>query len=198
MLKIVVDFVDVVHVFPDNSQPVLKGLDTSNMSEHKTSSTKSIPQISIADFQQMNSLKDAPDSKFLLTLEELSNNLPFIIKDLRDLPEGSTQFMLADCFAKKGALEQYCPGYTTQDFLRYIERVWPKLQDLSFGLVDSSGTLVGVATMADEMDLLDISEIASRDIHPHLTNVYTYLDSLVERVNDRLPQERERGSYYSS
>lgn len=159
-----------------------------------TALEKVLPQISITDFQKTNSVKDRANSTLLLALEELANNIPLTIKDLRELPQESTQYMLAECFAKKGALEQYCPGYTTEDFLRYIKRVWPRLQDISFGVVDLKGTVMGVATMADEMDLLDLSELASKNIHPHLTNVYGYLGSLVERAKDRLPQTQRRGS----
>ncbi|GAU92012.1 hypothetical protein RvY_04162 [Ramazzottius varieornatus] len=154
-----------------------------------------LPPLTVADFREHTYLNCTPDTPLRNKLDIFSQQLPLTIRELRDLPTDSTLAMVAECFIKKGCFMPFYPNFDLSD-MKHIRRVWPRLQRYSFGLVDSSGRLLGVATNADAVDFQDVrSDAAESQKHPFIVQIQEYLGSLRQRVKDRLPDENklERG-----
>ena len=152
--------------------------------------------LSLKDFLNYTYLSFTSDTTLYQKLHWMTHQLPLTVKELHELPAEPTQQMLAECFAKKGAFTPYYPDCVVSD-LKHIQLMWSRLQKHSFGLVDHTGRVVGVATNADAVDLLDLHKDTSFYEHPFVAQIHMYLENLVTKVEDRLPDQTklERGTY---
>ncbi|GAU92011.1 hypothetical protein RvY_04161 [Ramazzottius varieornatus] len=164
-----------------------------------------LPQLTVADFQNTMYLNCTPDTPLYKKLDMLSQTLPLTIKDLKNIPTESAMSLIAECFVKKGCFIPYYPNLGVEiTHMRHIalRPFWPRLQKnaYSFGLVDSSGRLMGVATNFDAVDFPSLPEYTSPEQqnskHSFITQIHEYLDNLCNRAKDQLPDESqlERGA----
>ncbi|XP_055337625.1 beta-alanyl-bioamine nonribosomal peptide synthetase ebony-like [Paramacrobiotus metropolitanus] len=118
------------------------------------------------------------------TVENLSNNYAYVQKPFDSVPADVLQTLLAESFVQKGQLERTDPSLMAGHYLILLKRIWHLFAKHSFVIVDDNNVLRGVATSADATDF---ANLPLDGLHPHLINVFQYLDDITARVAGQFP-----------